>query len=696
MVHSLPCVTVCQSFCAGPGFRYIQIVPTPNVLPFSNADYVLTVQCYPCEFCNINNFSCEAGDQIEGEPTCFTGYVDVTNGGPLAVPPSFTPTTCGSAICGTFGLALGLGPYPPYKDQDWYQVTLSQPETLRWCVYARFDPTIAIRGPGGSGYVTYAFSSANAACDTVCVEACLQAGTYWLYVTPTAFYNYLAWCGSRYRAWVECAPCGSGDPTGRCCYCDPRSVSQCAVNTAAQCAALGGEWTTGLTCATPCSSYAQVRFETVPVNVQCVDNVLLPDPFPLGLIVNNYGPTVCNNVVVSVSGGSGPGGTAVILGSPVTFPSLAPLTGSAPNLTAQIIQASPFGGCIHFTATVTSSCCGPDSIAFCIQIPPCDTCDYLNCDRNTEPLNDACGQDHCFVTCGDTLCGTIDLSNNPDWYLFSNPGPGCQQMSIRVFATATSGYFPFGQGLIPSLSVYDASCVFQEASAQGSASQDPQIVNLLPAARSAFDSGNLQCIGAQRRRAVPACALPLYRLCLFMPGDVRGPGSAVHHRRRALSESARSRKRRLQFDSARVSAPPKQCHGEQRLRNRFQQWHGSRYRLVRAHGQLLEQSHPLVGALRVCDPTLRLSSEWTVSQSAARRTGSHVDLRSDSHDQPQSLQSGAVGNVLLFHCPRANAEHTLCGLCFPAANSAVPVGWAGYRPSGKRHSPELAGGPGLE
>ncbi len=475
MVHSFPCIKVCQSFCAGPGFRYIQILPKTGVPAYSNADYVLTVQCGSCENCNI---SCVTGDQNESEPTCYTGYVDVTNGGPLGTPPSFTPTACGSAICGTFGLALGLGPWPPLKDHDWYQVTVSQPETLRWCVYAEFDPMIAIRGPGGSGYVTYAFSSANAACDTVCVAACLQPGTYWLYVAPTAIYNYLAWCGANYRAWVQCTPCGSGDPPGRCCYCNPHSLPQCAVNTQSQCAALGGEWTPGLTCATPCSSYAQVRFDPVPITLQCVDGLVSPNPFPLGLSVNNYGPTTCSNVVVSVSGGTGPGGSATILGSPVTYPSLGPTTGFSPNITAQLNNVTGGGGCINFTAVVTSSCCGPDSLTFCIQIPRCDTCRYPDCDRNTEPQNDVCGQDHCVVACADTLCGAIDPTNNPDWYLFNNPGPRCQRVSISVLANATAGYFPFGQGLIPSVAVYNATCSFQEAYDNGDATSDPVLQNL--------------------------------------------------------------------------------------------------------------------------------------------------------------------------------------------------------------------------
>ncbi len=39
-------------------------------------------------------------------------------------------------------------------------------------------------------------------------------------------------------------------PTGRCCYYN--GTEQCAVNTLAQCGVLGGSWSVGLTCATPC------------------------------------------------------------------------------------------------------------------------------------------------------------------------------------------------------------------------------------------------------------------------------------------------------------------------------------------------------------------------------------------------------------------------------------------------------------
>ncbi len=67
----------------------------------------------------------------------------------------------------------------------------------------------------------------------------LTAGVYYLLVDA-----FSTGAGPWSLIVSECVP-----PSGRCCYGDPL---QCAVNTAAECAVLGGSWAEGLDCNTPC------------------------------------------------------------------------------------------------------------------------------------------------------------------------------------------------------------------------------------------------------------------------------------------------------------------------------------------------------------------------------------------------------------------------------------------------------------
>jgi hypothetical protein len=161
--------------------------------------------CTPqvCQACNI---TCPGDATAEGEPACGDGYVDSYNGGCNATPVIYQDITCGARICGTSGTFVTDG--RQQRDTDWYRLVLTQQDSIAWKVVAEFPANVYILGPGGqTGCDTInVFASASGApCDTLIARACLDPGTYWLFVGPTAFTGVA--CGSEYFAQLTCAPC---------------------------------------------------------------------------------------------------------------------------------------------------------------------------------------------------------------------------------------------------------------------------------------------------------------------------------------------------------------------------------------------------------------------------------------------------------------------------------------------------------
>lgn len=90
----------------------------------------------------------------------------------------------------------------------------------------------------------------------------------------------------------------------------------------------------------------------------------------------------------------------------------------------------------------------------CPTTPCQNTCPYP--DLDSEP-NDICAGGGGVFACGDTVCGYQELGAN-DYYYFRVLGPGCQSVTIDVFGDDTPGFPPFGQGLNPEVTLYDAGC----------------------------------------------------------------------------------------------------------------------------------------------------------------------------------------------------------------------------------------------
>ncbi len=165
-----------------------------------------------CFFCPCF-VPCEDPDAImEGEVTCFDGYVDTYNGGCGSDPPVYQRLELGQTVCGTSGIFDTKFP-DPVPDTDWYEVVLTEPTNLVWTVEAEFEPLVFIVD-GNNGCPANALAGANVLqCQTIVLAANVQPGTYWLYISPTAFTD-LSACGGRYTATVSGASACPGDLDG--------------------------------------------------------------------------------------------------------------------------------------------------------------------------------------------------------------------------------------------------------------------------------------------------------------------------------------------------------------------------------------------------------------------------------------------------------------------------------------------------
>jgi hypothetical protein len=155
-------------------------------------------ECTPCFV------ECPPGGVLEGEPVCGDNYQDHHNGGCNSTPPVFTQIPCdpeGAAVtvCGEYGgySYFGLS----YRDTDWYQINLTQPSNISWCVTGEYDTLLGIiDGNAGcpvSFFYDYTFSGP---CQQACLNAALPAGTWWFFAATSGFGSSAGACGGDYNA----------------------------------------------------------------------------------------------------------------------------------------------------------------------------------------------------------------------------------------------------------------------------------------------------------------------------------------------------------------------------------------------------------------------------------------------------------------------------------------------------------------
>jgi hypothetical protein len=145
----------------------------------ASGTYELHIYEVACpEFCEP---LCPAGGYLEGEPTCYTDYDDVYNGGCNSSPNVFQTipaapllTICGEIGVFTFGTST-------YRDTDWYEVTLTEDRqvTLRAC--SGYPLLFGFIMPDDCANITsftyYAISEAYVVEE---LSEYLTAGTWWI------------------------------------------------------------------------------------------------------------------------------------------------------------------------------------------------------------------------------------------------------------------------------------------------------------------------------------------------------------------------------------------------------------------------------------------------------------------------------------------------------------------------------------
>jgi len=166
----------------------------------SCGDYVLEIT--EEGVCSVD---CPAAAQPEGEPDCYEGYEDVTNGGCGVHPvPAFTvlePSADPIVICGTGGVFPYGTSY--YRDTDWYELNLTHAATICASAEAEFGAYLGfIDGRAGCEGMTGMDPFVLLEPCTPAYDLCrdCEPGTWWLWMGAHPW-NPDYECGSAY--WLE-------------------------------------------------------------------------------------------------------------------------------------------------------------------------------------------------------------------------------------------------------------------------------------------------------------------------------------------------------------------------------------------------------------------------------------------------------------------------------------------------------------
>lgn len=184
---------------------------------------------------------------------------DDTNGGCFMDVPGFTDIECGDEICGTFWTDVDpMDPDTVIRDTDWYRIDIfDEPLVVEWCVEAEFPVLVGVVNfnalnegtdcPPDVGDLTFLVANTGPANEEVCVQASLDFGTWYLWVSPGVFGGLPcnSVVGNNYVASLECSgscrdACGLAvgpdcdQQTGiGCCFCDAGCIAagDCCLDT---------------------------------------------------------------------------------------------------------------------------------------------------------------------------------------------------------------------------------------------------------------------------------------------------------------------------------------------------------------------------------------------------------------------------------------------------------------------------------
>jgi hypothetical protein len=367
--------------------------------------YYILIDGWPPPDC-IPEFTLVIGIPVPGWIECPPeGYMedeecgDNTNGGCGLDPPHFEPLACGQTVCGTVWAEDGL------RDNDWWEVTVTEPTVLTWTVEAEFPALIALveTDPPGSGNCAdmtgyldpwdtgYPYGYTSITTDV------LPPGTYWLYVAHSDFYCHPCGGENDYVARLRCET--PADPGDNCDAPLPLTLSlddlpYAEINTTC---GRGNDYEG--TCLGDFDTSEDLIYELTILEPMEVDIVVNPhDAYCPGVALSDACPpgAACLDYVCGYSGTQVI--PSVMLDAGVYY---LMIDSQAPEciaeLTLIIRAAMPCDTDCPPGAELEGEHCGDDTNGGCGLIPPA-----------FEP-----------IACGQTVCGTIwadDYLRDTDWY----------------------------------------------------------------------------------------------------------------------------------------------------------------------------------------------------------------------------------------------------------------------------------------
>lgn len=120
----------------------------------------------------------------------------------------------------------------------------------------------------------------------------------------------------------------------------------------------------------------EVVLDDIVPELHCINGEIHPNPAELTVVVSNTGTASCGEAILLLSNGAGPGGTATVASTnPVHIASLD--ENDVINVAFDVIVTpSDSGGCIYFTAVLTSRDCPRAFLEFCLYVPRCIDCQF--------------------------------------------------------------------------------------------------------------------------------------------------------------------------------------------------------------------------------------------------------------------------------------------------------------------------------
>ena len=179
-------------------------------------DYCLRVDRQDCPPPCV--LECPSGAFLEGEPDCADEYDDMYNGGCNSTPYVYQPIACGDTVCGKSGTFLFAT--ENYRDTDWYEISFAADTFVTWCGVAEFDFDLWIvqagTAPDSCDDEVDLVSNSGNKCDTICISALVNPGTYWLVIAPQVYSGIPCGDLSEYVAWLACESPPPPPPNDSC------------------------------------------------------------------------------------------------------------------------------------------------------------------------------------------------------------------------------------------------------------------------------------------------------------------------------------------------------------------------------------------------------------------------------------------------------------------------------------------------